>query len=102
MVTKVLKKDTTPVQGDWNVKVGPDAYESWSGKVGQFVLILAPQRFMPSINKAHTMTFLGADIGRDHDLVMMTFSLNSTQLSKNPCIRFNLENLKDPDVAKIF
>lgn len=107
------------MQGDWNAKVGPEAYESWSGTVGRFGLgetkdcgmrflefarshqltlantpqqavqncnmaltkwadpqpNLAPQHFKSSINKARTRTFPVADIGSDHDLVMMTFSL---------------------------
>ncbi len=30
------KKDLLIVVGDWNAKVGPDAYNQWSGSVGRF------------------------------------------------------------------
>ena len=35
-ITKVPKKDITIVQGDWNAKIGPDAYETWAGTTGKF------------------------------------------------------------------
>ena len=31
-----VPKDILIVQGDWNAKVGPDAYENWGGTVGRF------------------------------------------------------------------
>ena len=31
-------KDFLGIQGDWNTKIGPDAYTHWSGTVGQFGL----------------------------------------------------------------
>jgi exonuclease III len=36
IIAKVPKKDILIVQGDWNAKVGPDAYKDWSGTVGRF------------------------------------------------------------------
>ena len=35
-IKKIPKKDFLIVQGDWNAKVGTDAYSHWSGTVGQF------------------------------------------------------------------
>ncbi|XP_071479660.1 craniofacial development protein 2-like [Diadema antillarum] len=35
-IAKVQKNDLMIVQGDWNAKVGPDAYENWAGTVGRF------------------------------------------------------------------
>ena len=107
--------------GDWNAKVGEDAYDQWPGTVGRFGLgetndrglrllefatsykmalanILFPHktsrraiwhspdnkthnqidfilfscRFKSSINKAKTRTFHGANIGSDHDMVLLT------------------------------
>ena len=151
--TKIPKKDILVVQGDWNAKVGPDAYENWAGTVGHFGLgttndrglrllefakshrltlantlhphklsrtatwhspnglvhnqidfILAPQRFKSSINKAMTRTFPGADIGSDHDLVLAAFKLKlrAKRSPRSPCILFDLEKLKDPEIAEVF
>ena len=46
----------------------------------------------------------GADIGSDHDLVMMTFQvrLKKTRKPNQPRLRFDLEKLRDPDVACTF
>ena len=35
-ITEVPKRDILIIQGDWNAKVGPDAYENWAGTVGRF------------------------------------------------------------------
>jgi len=66
--------------------------------------ILAPKRFKSSINKAQTRTFPGADIGSDHDMVLMTLQikLKTKNQKRNPRLRFNMEKLKDPEVAEIF
>ena len=34
----VPKKDIIVVQGDWNAKIGQDAYDSWKGTIGKFGL----------------------------------------------------------------
>lgn len=51
-----------------------------------------------------TRSFPGADIGSDHNLVMMIFKLHLKRVKKQGCtrIKFDLEKLKDPDVAEIF
>ena len=35
-IAKTPKKDILFVQGDWNAKVGPDAYTNWAGTTGRF------------------------------------------------------------------
>ena len=152
-IKKVPKKDLLVIQGDWNAKIGPDAYNQWAGTVGRFGVgesndrgmrllecaskhkltlantlfphktsrrttwhapngethnqidyILAPQKFKSSINKAQTRTFPGADIGSDHDMVLMTLKLKlkKDQKKNNPLIRYDVEKLKDPGIAAEF
>ena len=36
IIAKTPKKDVLAVQGNWNAKVGPDAYQLWAGTVGRF------------------------------------------------------------------
>lgn len=36
IIAAVSKKDLLIVQGDWNAKIGPDAYEDWRGTVGKY------------------------------------------------------------------
>ncbi|XP_076436542.1 uncharacterized protein LOC143276040 [Babylonia areolata] len=153
IIATVPKKDMLIVQGDWNAKVGPDAYQNWAGTTGKFGIgetndrglrllefakshrltltntlhphklsrnatwhspngqvhnqidfILTPQCYKSSINKANTRTFPGADIGSDHDLVLATFKLKlkCKRCPRNPRIRFDLEKLKDPEIADVF
>ena len=152
-IKKVPKKDIIIVQGDFNAKVGPDAYENWAGTVGQYGtgdtndrglrllefassqrltigntlyphklsrrttwhapngkthnqidFILTPRRFKSSINRAKTRTYPGADIGSDHDLVLliMKVRLKKKFQAANPRIKFDLEKLKDPEVNEVF
>ena len=69
----------------------------------QIDYIMIKRRFQTSVNIAKT-SFPGADIGSDHDLVMMTFKLHLKKVSKqgHSRIRFDLEKLKDPEVAETF
>ena len=48
--------------------------------------------------------FQRADVGRDHDLVMMSFRLRFKKIKmQGPTrIKFDLEKLKDPQVADAF
>ena len=152
-IKKVPKKDFLIVQGDWNAKVGPDAYEQWAGTAGRFAVgetndrglrllefaseykltlantlfphklsrrttwhapnglvhnqidfILTPRRFKSSINKARTRTYPGADVGSDHDLVMMVvkLKLRRQKQPENTRIKFDLDKLRDPQVAAVF
>ena len=70
----------------------------------QIDYIMIKRRFQTSVNIAKTRSFPGADIGSDHDLVMMTFKLHLKKVSKqgHSRIRFDLEKLKDPEVAETF
>ena len=36
IIAKTPKKDILIVEGDWNAKVGPDAYSNWPGTAGRF------------------------------------------------------------------
>ena len=152
-IQKAPKKDLLIIQGDFNAKIGEDAYENWAGTVGrygtgktndrglrllefasshqltitntlyphkisrrttwhapngivhnQIDYILTPRRFKSSVNKAKTRTYPGADIGSDHDLVLlvMKMKLKKRQKPANPRIKFDLERLEDPEIAEIF
>ena len=62
------------------------------------------KRFRSGLNVARTRSFPGADIGSDHDLLMMTLRLRLKRISKpkNTRLKFDLEKLKDPNVLEIF
>ena len=63
----------------------------------QIDYILVSKRFSTSVNINKTRSFLGADIGSDHDMLMMTFSLHLKNHKKNKFTRnkFDLEKLKN-------
>ena len=60
--------------------------------------------FSTSVNINKTRSFPGADIGSDHDMLMMTFSLHLKNPKKNKFTRnkFDLEKLKNPETKKLF
>ena len=62
------------------------------------------KRFRSGVNIHRTRSFPGADIGSDHDLVMMTFQVRLKMAIKpnQPRLRFDLEKLRNPDVACTF
>lgn len=68
----------------------------------QIDYIMVKRRFQTSVNIAKTRSFPGADIGSDHDLVMMTFRLHLKKTKKQGSIRirFNLDKLKDKHSRK--
>ena len=70
----------------------------------QIVYILVKKRFRSGVNIHRTRSFLGADIGSDHDLVMMTFQVRLKMARKpnQPRLRFDLEKLRNADVACTF
>ena len=119
------KTDILVVLGNWNAKVGEDAFKNWTGTCGcycnpetnerglrllefacyndlvlvntlgkhlvsrrwiwqspnggyhnQLDYIMVRRRFRTSVNTTKTRRFQGADIGSDHDLVMMSFWLH--------------------------
>ena len=58
----------------------------------QIDYILVKKRFHSSIKTARTRTFQGADVGSDHDMVMMNFQtcLKNSRKPTQPRIRFDL------------
>ena len=70
----------------------------------QIDYILVRKRFRSGVNNARTRSFPGADIGSDHDLLMMTFRIRRKKISKPKYTRlkFDLKNLKDPNVLETF
>lgn len=82
-------------------------WDSPNGQVhNQKDFVLVPQRFKSSFNKAKTRTISGTYIGSDHDLVMTAFELK-LKLKAKRClnrsrVRFDLEKLKDPEIAEVF
>ena len=62
------------------------------------------KRFRSGVNSHRTRSFPGADIGSDHDLVMMTSQVHRKRARKpnQLRLRFDLEKLKNPDVACTF
>ena len=149
------KKDIPVVLGDWNAKVGEDAFKNWKGTCGRYCnpetnkrglrplkfacyndivlantlgkhkvsrrcrhgtcspnegyhnqidYIMVRRRFMASVNTAKTRSFPRADIGSDHDFVMMSFRLRLKKIKmQGPTrVKFDLKKLKDPQVADAF
>ena len=70
----------------------------------QIDYILVRKRFRSGVNIHRTRSFPGADIGSDHDLVMMTFRVRQKKARKptQPRLKFDLEKLRDPEVACTF
>ena len=67
----------------------------------QIDFIVVKKRFRAGVNIHRTRSFRGVDIGSGHDLVMMTFRVRLKKARKpnQPRVRFDLEKLRDPDVA---
>ena len=151
-IMEVPKKDILIIQGDWNAKVGPDAYENWAGTVGRFgigetsdrglrlldfarshcltltntlhphklsqtatwhsnnsqvhnqiVFILALQCLKFSINKAkwgHSLVLTSAAIMTSW-WQPSNWSWKPSIVLKNPAFFFDLDKLKDPEVATV-
>ena len=70
----------------------------------QIDFILVKKRFRSGVNIYRTRSFPGADIGSDHDLVMMTFQvrLKKTRKPNKLRLRFDHEKQRVPDVAGTF
>ena len=73
-------------------------------QMGQIDYIMVKRSFRSSINVAKTQSFPGADIGSNHELVIMTFKLHLKRVKKQgqTSIKFDLEKLKDPMIAEAF
>ena len=70
----------------------------------QIDYILVKKRFRSGIKTARTRTFPGANVGSDHDMVMMTLQtrLKNSRKPTQQRIRFDLEKLNDPTVMSAF
>ena len=70
----------------------------------QIDYILVRKRFRSGVNSARIRSFPEADIGSDHDLLMMTFHLRQKRISKpkQTKLKFDLDKLKDPNVLETF
>ena len=79
----------------------PWADEKHHNQIG---CILVRKRFRSGVNFHRTRSFPGADIGSDHDLVIMTFRVRLKKVRKpnQPRLRFDLDTMRDPDVACTF
>ena len=80
---------------------------TWHSPYGEHhnqIEYMVKRRFWTSVNTAETLSFPGADIRSDHDLVMMTFRLRLKKIKKQgpTRIKFDLEKFKDPGVAVAF
>ena len=65
--------------------------------------MLVRQRFRSGVNIARTQSFPRADIGSDHDLLMMTYlRLKRISKPKHTRLKFDLEKLKDSNVLETF
>ncbi|XP_068213304.1 uncharacterized protein [Palaemon carinicauda] len=71
-----------------------------------FVLVLEPIHIadLSGIKRATTRTFPGADVGSNHDLVFVNFKLRLKTIKKpkNTRMKFNLDRLRDPNIAVSF
>ena len=70
----------------------------------QIDYILVKERFRSGVSIHRTRSFPGADIGSGHNLEVMTFRVRLKKARKpnQPRLRFDLEELRDPDVARTF
>ena len=61
-------------------------------------------RFRSGIHSAKTRTFPGADVGSDHNLVILNFRFRLNKIKKhmNSRLKFNLDRLKDPSIHESF
>ena len=96
----VLTNTLHPEKPSWKA-----TWHSPDGKTHNMIdYILINKRFQSSVNLAQTRTFPGADIGSDHDLVLISVRLKLKKMRKGkfPRIKFDLEELRDPDIAVEF
>ena len=65
---------------------------------------MVKKRFPSSVNINRSRSVPGADVGSDHELLMMTFRLRLKRIINptNTRIKYDLEKLKDTTLAKAF
>lgn len=75
-----------------------------NGSHHQIDYIMVQNRFRSGISRAKTRTYPGADMGSDHDLVILNFKVRLKKITqtKNTRLKFNLEKLKDSTILESF
>ena len=70
----------------------------------QIDYIMVQNRFRSGIPTAKTRIFPGANVGRDHDLVILNFRVRLKKIKKhrNSRLKFNLDRWKDPSTHESF
>ena len=70
----------------------------------QIEYLLVKKWFRSGIKTARTRTSPGADVGSNHDMVMLTFQTRLKNLKKptQPRIGFDLEKLNNPTIMSVF
>ena len=65
---------------------------------------MVQNRFRSGICAAKTRSFPGADVGSDHDLVILNFRVKLKKIKKpmGTRLKFNLDKLKDPTILEAF
>ena len=75
-----------------------------NGTHHQIDYIMVQNRFRSGICAAKTRSFPGADVGSDHDLVILNFRVKLKKIKKpmGTRLKFNLDRLKDPTIVEAF
>ena len=70
----------------------------------QIDYIMVDKKCAGSINGSKTRTFPGADIGTDHNLVIMTMKLKLKKIPKPkaPRVKYNIDRLRDREIRESF
>jgi len=64
----------------------------------QIDYLLVSKRFAFGIYSNMTRSFPGADIGSNHDIVMMTMKIKLRRQHRHTRVKYNLEKLRDPQI----
>ena len=93
-IANTLYPHKTPRRTTWHAPNGTTH--------NQIDFIMIPRRFKSSINGAKTRTYQGADVGSDHDLLLLTIKIKLKRNNKttNNRIKFDLEKLKDQSIVE--
>lgn len=90
VLTKVLNKNKFAAGENFE-------HVLWNSNIAtKHTAYITSEKSQPSVNTTRTRRFPGADIGRDHELVLMTFALHlkSNKRRGNIITQFDVENLK--------
>ena len=75
-----------------------------NGQSYQIDFIMVSNKLKSCTKITGTITFPGADVGSDHDLVMTTIKVKLLKkcTEKVVCIKYDVQKLKDPNITKQF